>query len=183
MQLQPESVQAEEVVVVGKAPTVDISSAQTGVSISKEFVNNIPFVQPNVAGTRTFESVAAVAPQVVGDQFGYGINGTTSPENGVLVDGISVTDPAYGGINRTTGVQDATLPANSLPIEFMEEVTVVTGGYLPEYGRAMGGIINAVTKSGGNEFHGSVFGSWTPGALRGPRKTIDQAALTFSGKT
>ncbi|MBK7864141.1 MAG: TonB-dependent receptor [Archangiaceae bacterium] len=182
VQLQPESVQAEEVVVVGKAPTVDIGSTATGITVGKEFINNVPFVQPNVTGTRSFESVAAVAPQVVSDQFGYGINGTTSPENGVLIDGISVTDPAYGGTNRATGIRDATMPSVSLPVDFVEEVNVVTGGYMPEYGRSTGGIINAILKSGGNEFHGSVFGDWTPGALRGPRPEIETEASTYTTK-
>jgi len=182
VQLQPESVQAEEVVVVGRAPTVDIGSTATGVSVGKEFINNIPFVQPNTTGTRSFESVANVAPQVVSDKYGFGINGTTSPENGVLIDGLSVTDPAYGGTNRATGVRNATLPSVSLPVDFVEEVNVITGGYMPEYGRATGGILNAIIKSGGNEFHGSVFGDWTPGALRGPTPTVDTVASTFSTK-
>lgn len=183
VQLQPESIQAEEVVVVGKAPTVDVGSTSTGLTVGKDFVNNVPFVQPNVTGTRTFESVAAIAPQVVADKYGFGINGTTSPENGVQLDGISITDPAYGGTNHTTGIAGATLPAASLPIDFIEECNVVTGGYMPEYGRATGGILNCVTKSGGNEFHGSVFGDWTPGALRGPRPDIEREASTFTGQT
>jgi hypothetical protein len=183
VQMQPESVQAEEVVVVGKAPTVDVGSTATGISLGKDFINNLPLVQPNVTGTRSFESLAAAAPQVVRDQYGFGINGTTSPENGVLLDGLSVTDPAYGGTNKATGVEGGTLPASSLPVDFIEEVNVVTGGYMPEYGRATGGILNVVTKSGGNEFHGSVFGNWTPGALRGGRPDIETEASTFSGQT
>ena len=43
---------------------------------------------------------------------------------------------------------------------------------MPEYGRTSGGVISAVTKSGGNEFHGSVFGTFTPGALTGPPGTV-----------
>ena len=41
---------------------------------------------------------------------------------------------------------------------------------MPEYGRATGGILNVVTKTGSNEFHGGVFGYYTPGALEGTRK-------------
>ena len=51
-------------------------------------------------------------------------------------------------------------------MEFIKEVNVITGGYMPEYGRSTGGILNVVTKSGSNEFHGSVFGNLTPGALQ-----------------
>ena len=57
-------------------------------------------------------------------------------------------------------------------MEFVQEVNVITGGYMPEYGRSTGGVLNAVTKSGSNEFHGSVFGNWTPGALEGTRKHV-----------
>ena len=168
VQIQPEAIQAEEVVVVGKSPTVDVGSTTTGLSVGKDFVNNIPFVQPNGSGTRSFESLASVAPQVVGDAYGFGINGTTSPENQILIDGVSVNDPALG-INGA-----------NLPVDFVEEVNVITGGYLPEYGRATGGVLNVITKSGSNEFHGSVFGNFTPGALQGPTPSIVTDANTFT---
>ena len=51
-------------------------------------------------------------------------------------------------------------------------MNVITGGYMPEYGRSTGGAISAITKSGGNEFHGSIFGTWTPGGLTGPPKQV-----------
>jgi len=55
---------------------------------------------------------------------------------------------------------------------------VVTGGYLPEFGRSTGGVINAVTRSGSNEFHGSVFANLTPGTFEGNRKiVIDEGSV------
>lgn len=189
VQLQPESIQAEEVVVVGRAPTVDIGSMQTGVVVGKEFINNVPFIQPNSSGTRSFESLAQVAPQVNADAFGFSMNGTTSPENGVLVDGLSVTDPAYGGLQSDTSsrVNDGNsfvkLPSASIPVEFIEEVNVVTGGYLPEFGRSTGGILSAVTKSGGNEFHGSIFGTYTPGAFSPEPRRILREESSFEFNT
>jgi hypothetical protein len=175
VQLQPESVQAEEVVVVGKSPTVDVGSTTTGLNVGKDFVNNIPFIQPNAAGTRSFESLAAVAPQVNSDAYGFGISGAQSPENALLVDGTSVNDVAYG----STGRYASMLSSASLPVDFIEEVNVITGGYMPEYGRATGGVLSAVTKSGSNEFHGSIFGNYTPGALQGSRPQINTAASVF----
>ena len=77
----------------------------------------------------------------------------TSPENLYLIDGLSVNNPAYGTLGTP------------LTSEFVDEVNVITGGYMPEYGRTTGGAISAVTKSGGNEFHGSIFGTFTPGGL------------------
>jgi hypothetical protein len=175
IQLQPESVQAEEVVVVGKSPTVDVGSTTTGLNVGKDFINNIPFIQPNSTGTRSFESLAAVAPQVNGDLYGFGISGGQSPENALLIDGISVNDPAYG----STGRDSSLLTGASLPVDFIEEVNVITGGYMPEYGRSTGGVLSAVTKSGSNEFHGSIFGNFTPGLLTGPQPNIVRDASVF----
>lgn len=155
IQLQPESVQGDVVTVVGRPPTVDVGSTTTGINVGKDFINNIAFVQPNGSGVRSFESLASVAPQVIADDFGYGFSGAQSPENLYLVDGVSVSDPAFG----TNGAQ--------FPLEFVEEANVITGGYQAEYGRATGGVLNVVTKSGSNEFHGSVWGNWTPGLLSG----------------
>ena len=53
--------------------------------------------------------------------------------------------------------------------------------FLPEYGRTTGGVISATTKSGGNEFHGSVWGTWTPGALAGTPHPVSNlnSSITF----
>ena len=65
-------------------------------------------------------------------------------------DNSSSSAPKYG-TQGTTLVQD-----------FVQEVDVKTGGFQAEYGRSSGGVLNVVTKSGGNEFHGSIFGNYTP---------------------
>ncbi len=167
IQLQPEAVQGETVVVVGKAPTVDVGSTTMGVSVGKEFIQNVAFVQAGGSGVRSFESLAAVAPQVVSDDYGYGFSGGQSPENLYLVDGVSVGNAANG------------TNAGMLPVDFFEEANVITGSYMAEYGRATGGVINAVTKSGSNEFHGSVWGNWAPGALAlTPKEIADDASVT-----
>ena len=58
---------------------------------------------------------------------------------------------------------------------------VITGGYMPEYGKVTGGVMNVVTKSGGNEFHGDAWVSYTPGAWHGPQTPVLNAASSFSG--
>src|SRR5262249_25274789 len=68
-----------------------------------------------------------------------------------------------------------------LSAEFMKDTNVITAGYMPEYGRATGGIVSGVTESGSNEFHGKAFASYAPGALEGARKAVrkeGQAVLT-----
>src|SRR6266542_4215232 len=82
------------------------------------------------------------------------VDGTTSAENQWIIDGINTT-------NVLTGVQ-----GKALNTEFVEEVEVKIGGYQADYGRALGGIINIITKSGGNAFHGDAFAYYDSEATR-----------------
>jgi hypothetical protein len=168
--LLPETLQSEEIVIVERAPTVDVGSAQTGIAVGSEFVSRIALSPPSVKGsaTRSFESMAEVAPTAHSDTYGMSISGTTSPENQYVIDGVSVNDPGFGVIGTP------------LSVEFVKEVNVITGGYLPEYGRATGGVLDVATKSGSNEFHGSVFTSFTPGGLEGPRRLVKREAQTIT---
>ncbi|MHB8875329.1 MAG: TonB-dependent receptor [Myxococcaceae bacterium] len=170
VELLPEALKAEEIVVVGRTPTVDTASTTTGVNLSPEFLKNIALVQPGGknSASRSFESLAAVAPGAQSDQFGVSVNGTTSPENQFIIDGLSVNDPAVGILGMP------------LTMDFIQEVNVITGGYMPEFGRSTGGVLNVVTKSGSNEFHGSVFGNWTPGSLEGQRTRVVRDGTTIN---
>ncbi|HEY2796310.1 MAG TPA: TonB-dependent receptor, partial [Thermoanaerobaculia bacterium] len=69
-----------------------------------------------------------------------------SVENSYLVDGVNTTNVIKG------------FQGKALSQEFIEEVQVKSSGYEAEYGRSTGGVINVVTKSGGNDFHGDAFG-------------------------
>lgn len=167
-QLLPEGLKTD-IVVVARAPTVDVGSSTTGSTIDKEFARRVPVIRPGGKGseTRSIEAAAASAPQAKGDQYGTSISGTTSPENNYVIDGLSVNDPAYGVLGTP------------LSIEFVEELNVITGGYLPEYGKSTGGILNAITKSGGDEFELSFWGFWSPGALNGSRTEVRREAQTI----
>ncbi|MBI3181786.1 MAG: TonB-dependent receptor [Myxococcales bacterium] len=173
VELLPEALKGEEVVVVGRAPTIDIGSTSTGVSVGSEFIRNIAVARPGGknSASRSFESLADIAPGANADLYGVSLNGTTSPENNFVVDGLSVNDPAYG------------LLGTPLTVDFIQEVNVISGAFMPEYGRATGGIMNVVTKSGSNEFHGSVFGNITPGALEGETPDIKREGTVIATKT
>jgi outer membrane receptor protein involved in Fe transport len=170
-ELFPEVAGATTVSVVGENPLVDVGSTQQGAVVEREFIQNIPLNPPNMIGAnnRSFENVALSVPGVHADLYGVGIKGATSPENAYLIDGMS-TRQAYFGVR-----------GSPLSVEFVDSVSVLTGGYLPEYGRATGGIIAANTRSGGNEFHGSIWGTWTPGALAGSAHAVEasQSAVSF----
>lgn len=154
----PEAVQLEEQVVrTGLAPVVNVGSAEAGGVVSREFMSTVPV-------GRSFQAIAQTVPQAAGDVYGVGFQGGQSPENSYIVDGLNVTDPVYGSAPGTwTGRSAPTLLSN-----FIEEVDVKTGSFMPEYGRATGGIINVVTKGGSNEFHGSVFANLRPDSLATP---------------
>lgn len=168
-ELLPETLKAEEVTVIAKPPTVDVGSARSGVTIGEDFTSRMPVAPPSGkgGGSRSFEQLALVAPTVHVDEYGVSVAGTSSPENQFMIDGMSVGDPGFG--------------YNSMPLsmEFIKELNVITGGYLPEYGRGGGGVIDVVTKSGSNEFHGSVFGSVTPWQAK-PKDIPSQDAISTS---
>ena len=172
VELLPETAGATEISVVGSPPTVDVGSSTTGTTISQDFVRNLAVSRPGGLGgaNRSFDSLAVAAPQANADLYGVGINGTTSPENSYLIDGLAVNNPAYGTL------------ATPLTAEFIDEVNVITGGYMPEYGRTTGGAISAVTKSGGNEFHGALWGTFTPGSWTGAPGVIPGATPAIVGK-
>lgn len=143
----------EQVVVVRVRPTVDPTSAQTGVVLPESLTTTLPIpVSPSelFPSTRSFDMAALATAGAEADPLGVGFLGGQSAENRYYIGGFDVTDPIVG--------------ANAAPLilDFIEEVDVKTGNYLPKYGRASGGIVSAVTKSGSNEVHGSVFTNLSP---------------------
>ncbi|WP_394834755.1 TonB-dependent receptor [Pendulispora rubella] len=158
--LLPESFYNPEVVIPSRTPIIDTASTMSSTNVDSEFLSRVPITSPGAHGgaQRTFESAAEAAPGAGADLYGTSISGTSSPENAYIVDGLRTNNPRYG----TNG--------SPLSIEFVKEVSVLSGGYMPEYGRATGGILDVVTKSGSNQYHGSVWANWTPGALEGSRR-------------
>jgi Carboxypeptidase regulatory-like domain/TonB dependent receptor len=143
----------ETIIITGSAPIIDQGSTKTGVTITDDYTRNIPT-------GRTFGGVLESSAGSQGDIYGTSISGATSAENVYIVEGINTTDTGFGGLST------------NLPNEFISETEVITGGYNAEFGRATGGIINVITKSGSNNFRGSVFGYITPGALVADAETI-----------
>jgi hypothetical protein len=130
--------------ITEKAPTVDVGNTQQQTAVTNEFVRNTP-----VRG-RTYDAVLTLAPGAATDAVGFSFNGATGPENNFLIDGVNTTDPAFG------------LLGTQLTLEFIGETEIITGGYNAEYGRATGGVVNVITKSGSNNFHGDVWFYATP---------------------
>ena len=166
-----ESNTREVKVIKESAPNVDTASASTGVEVNQEVLRNTP-----VRG-RTFESVMTLAPgaadvaprRVEGGDVGVSVSGSTGNENNFIIDGLNTTDPNLGVLGT------------ELSQYFIKDFNVITGGYQAEYGRATGGVVTIATKSGGNEFHGSVFGSLQPYQL--PAKTVARLGEALATRT
>ena len=161
----PDTLSAPTIEIVAIRPNIAVTSTQQGGSISKEQMNLVPYGRTGRGFEQVTTSVPGVQPDANG---GFAMNGAGSPEQNYIIDGVNVSDPAYGTLG-TTLIQD-----------FVQEVDVKTGGYQAEYGRATGGIVNVVTKSGGNEFHGSVFVNWSP--FEAPRKQIGALGQALSSQ-
>ena len=156
LSLVPDALKEQAIEIVAQRPSIAVTSTQQGGSISKEQMSLVPYGR----NARTFDQVATAIPGVQPDaNGGFAMNGSGSPEQNYIIDGVNVSDPGFGTLG-TTLIQD-----------FVQEVEIKTGGYQAEYGRATGGIINVVTKSGSNEFHGSVFVNWSP--FEATRKQIN----------
>jgi hypothetical protein len=143
----------ETIAIQGNAPIVDQGSTKVGTTITSEFTNNVP-------SQRTFGEVAGGVAGAQSDRHGVSFAGATSAENTYVVEGLNTTDTGFG------------ILSSNLPNEFIQETEVITGGYNAEFGRAIGAIVNVVTKSGSNEFHGSVFGHWQPKGLTADAELI-----------
>ena len=121
--------------------------------------------QPNSG--RDLGGVAGNTLGTHNDGVGLAVGGATGLENRFLVDGVDITGLTYG--------QQGT----PVLTEFIEEIEVISGGFGAEWGRAIGGIINTVTKSGTNTLRGSVFGTYTPGFLarRGVSTPVNASSI------
>lgn len=129
-----------EVVASAEAPVVDTTQTNTQQNYSQDYLKNIPIGSAN----RSYQGIIAQAPGVVTTGGNPNVMGGNILENSFLIDGVNTTDP----VTHTF--------AFNLNYDAVQEVALQTSGFAAEYGRASGGIVNVVTKAGGNEFSGSL---------------------------
>ena len=135
----------EQVLVSGEAPLIDLTSTTGGTNYTSEVITRLPTARNYADIVRSNPGVSTDRGDTEGRSLALTIYGATSAENQWIIDGVNTT-------NVFKGVQ-----GKAINNEFVQEVEVKTGGYQAEYGRALGGVINVITKSGGNEFHGDAF--------------------------
>jgi hypothetical protein len=158
----------EQVEVVGAPPVVDTASSAIGATLDSQFLERLPT-------QRQLSDVVYLAPGVGTSGFvgraNPSISGASGLENQYVIDGINVSNTGYGGVGSYSIVFGSL--GTGVPFDFIDEVQVRTGGYGAEFGQATGGVVQAVTKSGGNQFGGSGFVFTAPEAFRGDfRQTV-----------
>ena len=149
---------AGSVTVTSNAEAIDVTTSKTATNITERFIETTP-------KGRNFNSILTVAPGVVydtragssgggasgtsgnnpgGGVGGYSVNGASGSENAFVIDGVEVSNVRNAALGRESAI----------PFEFVREVQVQSGGFEAQYGGATGGVVNVITKSGADEFHG-----------------------------
>jgi hypothetical protein len=141
------------------APQVELTSSALTGQVESETVRELPLngrdwtslavLQP---GVKTIETQMSYSTSARGNR-GFGgeltVSGQRSTFNNYRIDGISVNDYAMAAPGNVIGVV--------LGVDAIQEFSVLTGGFPAEYGRATGGVVNAISRSGTNNFHGAVY--------------------------
>jgi outer membrane receptor protein involved in Fe transport len=137
-----------EVIEVKATGSIDQNKTESSTNVDKDRIDGLPI------NRRDFMEFSLTVARVVKDGLpqqgaiatsGLSFNGQSARFNNITIDGLDNNDPATGSARATFG-QDA-----------VQEFQVITDNYSAEFGRAVGGVVNIVTKGGGNDFHGSLF--------------------------
>ena len=149
----------EEVYVTGvRQGDWDFNATQSGLTLDVQETFSMTPVG------RSADSLLLLAPGTTySNEFGsVAINGSSAGENQYYINGLNVSNfRTYVG-------------ASTLPFEFYDQLEIKTGGYQAEFGRSTGGVTNAVTRSGSNEFEAGINAYYSPNGLR------EQSPSTYS---
>ena len=147
-----DSVEMERFVVTGNTINpVDFERTESVTVFTDKLLKEIPVAQ-NVSAVALLAPGTTQGDSAFGNLISFG--GASVAENAYFINGFNVSNFRNG------------LDPSSIPFEFYDQFEVKTGAYSAEFGRSTGGVVNATTKSGTNEFHGGVSIYWTPARLR-----------------
>jgi hypothetical protein len=145
----------QTVEVTGEAPLVQTTNATVGSLVDGRTIEDLPL------NGRSYDQLALLQTTVVaygggvGSGFGFGsgtrmsVAGGRTYTNSYLLDGTDINDHGNGTPGGAAG--------SNLGVDTIREFQIITNAFAAEYGRASGAVVSAVTKSGTNQFHGSVF--------------------------
>jgi hypothetical protein len=154
------SATTQVVVVTAEAPAVQLSSSDISAVVNATTVRELPLngrswtdlaeLQPGVNRIETqpgFQAGTDRGNRGFGQQLT--ISGARPQQNNYRLDGVSLNDYANGAPGSVLG--------GNLGVDAIQEFSVLTSNYSSEYGKTSGGVVNAITRSGTNQFHGSVY--------------------------
>jgi hypothetical protein len=177
---------SDSVNISAAAEAIDVTSSKASTNISEKFIDNTP-------KGRTFNTLLQVAPGVIfdvragnaglgptgtngsspgGGVGGYSVNGASGSENVFIIDGVEVSNVRNAALGRESAI----------PFEFIREVQVKSAGFEAEYGGATGGVVNVITKSGSNAFHGQASLEFTSSALNSRARGFWQRLVSDPSK-
>lgn len=162
---------SESVTVTSDANILETQGSSQSTTVDQRRIDNLPTNGRNYINfALTNSQIARDAAPPIGAITTSGLNfgGIRARSNAINVDGTDAGDYTSGG-TRATVSQDA-----------VQEFQIITNGFAAEYGRASGGVVNIITKSGTNATHGSAFGFFRNRYLQAtnPFSTVDQPAYT-----
>lgn len=154
VRLESQTIKLPEVTVSGEKQIIDPTSTNYGGNLSSKDFSQLPI-------DRNYKNIVTLLPHANASYYGdeANIGGGTGFENKYFVDGAEVTDPLFGA------------SGTNLPYNFIQEVELKSGGYDVSARSSLGGLINVVTKSGTNEFHGSAFGFYSTNSINEDTKS------------
>ncbi len=165
----PVSLQATVQSVDVAAAMVAVSETENSQTLSSQAIRDLPI------NGRRFQDFATLTPTVQANSDTRGqlsFVGQRGINSNVMVDGTDYNEPFFGGIRGG----ERSIFAPTVPQSSVQEFQVITSGYTAEYGRSTGGILNAITKSGTNGYHGDGFYQLRHKAL-GLKNPLNQASL------
>ena len=162
---------SETISVTAAADLVETTKTDVSTTITQTQIDNLPINGRNYINFTLLNSQAARddTPSIgAAPTSGLNFGGQRARSNEVSVDGADAVDNSVNGV-RATVSQEA-----------VQEFQVITSNYMPEYGRAMGGVVNIVTKSGSNQVHGNLFGFLRQSAIQARNPFSVSAACDFA---
>lgn len=176
LKLEPGEISAT-VDVTASAGAVDLQSTATGQNLNDQLFSNVP-VQRGVSSL--FYLSPGASDSIGGGRDNPSIAGGSALDNLYVADGVNITNSAFGGVGTFSRSYGAL--GTGINTSFVKEVQVKTGGFEPQYGQSEGGIINIITQSGGNSYHGAIYGYGRPKSFEATRRQPDDLRVNKQGE-